>query len=124
MRKLQDFVFALTRVVVAFLFACHGAMKLFGAFGGHRMLHDPLMLTAGVLEFGGGILIGLGFFARPVAFLLSGEMAVAYFRAHFPHGFWPILNGGELAVVYCFFYLYLCVRGAGAVSIDGLRGKA
>jgi putative oxidoreductase len=124
MPKLQDIVFALTRVVFAFLFACHGAQKLFGAFGGHPMLHNPWTLTAGVLEFGGGIFIALGLFTRPVAFVLSGEMAVAYFKAHFPGGLWPIQNHGELAVLYCFFYLCLAVHGAGAISIDGLRGKA
>ena len=124
MRKPEDFALALTRIVVGFLFACHGAQKLFGAFGGHPMLHNPLLLTAGILEFAGGILIALGFFARPVAFLLSGEMAVAYFKAHFPGGFWPILNHGELAVIYCFVFLYLSMRGAGSVSVDGLRGKA
>jgi len=124
MSKLQDYVLALTRVIFAFLFACHGAMKLFGAFGGHPMLHNPLMLTAGILEFGGGILIGLGLFTRPVAFVLCGQMAVAYFKAHFPGGFWPIMNHGELAVLYCFFFLYLTVRGAGALSVDGARGKA
>jgi putative oxidoreductase len=124
MSKLQDVVFALTRVVFAFLFACHGAMKLFGAFGGQPMLHSPLMVIAAVLELGGGILIALGLFTRVTAFLLSGEMAVAYFMGHFPGGFWPIVNHGELAVVYCFFFLYMAVRGAGALSIDGLRGKA
>jgi len=124
MRKLEDFVLFLTRVVVGFLFACHGAQKLFGAFGGHPMIHSPLMLTAAVLEFGGGILIAAGFFARPVAFLLCGEMAVAYFKAHASGGFWPIVNHGELAVLYCFFFLYLSVRGGGAISLDGLRGKA
>jgi putative oxidoreductase len=124
MTKLEGFVLALTRIVFAFLFACHGAMKLFGTFGGHPMLHDPWMFTAGALEFGGGVLIALGLFARPVAFLLSGEMAVAYFKAHFPGGLWPILNHGELAVVYCFFFLYLSVRGAGSLSIDRLRKKA
>jgi putative oxidoreductase len=124
MSKLTDVVIALTRVVFAFLFACHGAQKLFGAFGGHPMLHNPWTLAAGLLEFGGGILVGLGLFTRPVAFVLCGEMAVAYFKAHFPGGFWPIQNKGELAVVYCFFFLYLAVRGAGKMSIDGLRGKA
>jgi putative oxidoreductase len=124
MSKLENLVLAVTRVVFAILFACHGAMKLFGAFGGHPMLHNPWMLTAGILETGGAVFIALGLFARPVAFVLCGEMAVAYFRAHFPHGIWPILNHGEPAVLYCFFYLYLAVRGAGAVSIDGLRGKA
>ena len=96
-------------------------MKLFGAFGGHAMLDNPLMLTAGILEFGGGVLIALGFFTQPVAFVLCGEMAVAYFKGHFPGGFWPIVNHGEPAVLYCFFYLYLAVRGAGRLSIDGMR---
>jgi putative oxidoreductase len=123
MSKLEDFALGVTRIVVAFLFACHGAQKLFGAFGGHSMLHNPWFLTAGILEVGGGILIALGLLTRPVAFVLCGEMAVAYFRAHAPSGFWPIVNHGELAVLYCFFYLYLAVRGAGALSIDGL-GKA
>ena len=123
MAKLEDFALVLTRLVFAFLFACHGAMKLFGAFGGHPMLHNPLMLTAGILEFVGGLLIALGFWTRPVAFVLCGEMAVAYFKAHFPGGFWPIMNHGELAVVYCFFFLYLTVRGAGALSVDGARGR-
>jgi len=122
--QLQDLVLALTRVVIGFMFACHGAQKLFGAFGGHAMLHNPLMATAGVLEFAGGIMIALGLFTRPVAFVLSGEMAVAYFKVHFPGGFLPIVNHGELAVVYCFFYLFLAVHGAGKLSIDGARGKA
>jgi putative oxidoreductase len=124
MSKLSDFVFGITRVVFAFLFACHGAMKLFGAFGGHPMLHNPWMLAAGICEFGGGVLIGLGVLTRPVAFLLCGEMAVAYFKQHFPAGYWPIQNKGELAVLYCFFFLYLTFRGAGKLSIDGARGKA
>ena len=90
MSAAQDVVFFLTRVVFALLFACHGAMKLFGSFGGHPMLHNPWMLTAGILEVGGGVMIGLGLFTRPVAVLLCGEMAVAYFKQHFPGGFWPI----------------------------------
>jgi len=118
MHKAQDVVLSLTRIVFGLLFACHGAQKLFGAFGGHPMLHNPWMLAAGILEFAGGILIALGWFTRPVAFVLSGEMAVAYFRAHFPQGFWPIVNHGELAVLYCFFFLYLAARGAGAMSLD------
>jgi putative oxidoreductase len=126
MSKLEDVVLALTRIVFALLFACHGAQKLFGAFGGHPALHNPWTLAAGILEFGGGVLIGLGLFTKPVALVLSGEMAVAYFRAHFhlPGGFWPIVNHGELAVLYCFFYLYLAFRGAGNASFDGARGKA
>jgi putative oxidoreductase len=123
MFKLEDYVLALTRVVVAFLFACHGAQKLFGVLEEHPQLQDPWMLTAGVLELGGALFLALGFQARTVAFVLCGEMAVAYFKAHFPGGFWPILNHGELAVLYCFVFLYLSVRGAGKVSVDGMRGK-
>lgn len=123
MPKLNDVVFAVTRVVFALLFGCHGAQKLFGLWGMHSMVGNSLMLLAGVLELLGGLLIAVGLFTRPVAFVLCGEMAVAYFKAHFPHGFWPIQNHGEPAVLYCFFFLYLCVRGAGRLSVDGARGK-
>ncbi len=75
------------------------------------------------MECFGGLLILLGLFTRPVAFLLCGEMAVAYFRAHFPHGFWPITNGGELAVLYCFIFLYLMTAGAGPLSLDHIIRK-
>jgi len=110
--------------VIGLLFACHGAQKLFGVLGGQRMVGNPLMLAAGILEFFGGSLIALGLFTRPVAFLLSGEMAVGYFRAHAPHGFFPIVNHGELAVLYCFIYLYIATRGAGPLSLDvAVRGK-
>jgi putative oxidoreductase len=81
---------------------------------------------AGVLETFGGALILLGLFTRPAAFILSGEMAVGYFRAHAPQGFWPIMNGGnrgELAVIYCFFFLFLCAAGAGPWSLDRLFFK-
>ncbi len=82
------------------------------------------MLAAGILEFFGGAMIALGLFTRPVAFLLSGEMAVGYFRGHAPHGFFPIVNHGELAVLYCFIYLYISSRGAGPLSLDAaVRGK-
>ena len=122
--RLQDPVFAVTRIVFGLLFACHGAQKLFGLWGMHSVIHVPLLLVAGILEFGGGILIALGLFTQPVAFVLCGQMAVAYFKAHFPGGFLPIVNKGELAVLYCFFFLYLAARGAGKLSIDGARGKA
>ncbi len=124
MAKFSEYVFGIARVVIGFLFACHGAQKLFGVLGGQRMLGNPLMLAAGILEFFGGSLIALGLFTRPVAFLLSGEMAVGYFRAHAPHGFFPIINHGELAVVYCFIFLYMATRGAGPLSLDAVvRGK-
>lgn len=119
MSKLEPFILGVTRIVFALLFACHGAQKLFGLWGMHPMFRNPWMLAAGILELGGGALIAVGWFTRPVAFVLCGEMAVAYFKAHFPHGFWPIQNHGEPAVLYCFFYLYLMVRGPGKLSIDG-----
>ena len=124
MVKLSEYAFGIARVVIGLLFACHGAQKLFGVLGGQRMVGNPLMLAAGILEFFGGSLIALGLFTRPVAFLLSGEMAVGYFRAHAPHGFFPIVNHGELAVLYCFIYLYIATRGAGPLSLDvAVRGK-
>ena len=119
----SDFAFLLARVVIGFLFACHGAQKLFGVLGGTRELNDPMGLIAGIVEFGGGVLVVLGLFARLAAFLACGEMAVAYFKAHAPHGFWPIKNGGERAVFYCFFFLFVAAYGAGAYSLDRLIRK-
>ncbi len=83
-----------------------------------------MMWFAGILEIVGGPLIILGLFTRPVAFLLCGEMAVAYFTVHLKMNFWPILNGGEITVLYCFFFLYLVTVGAGPFSLDGMMRKA
>lgn len=115
---LEPYAFAVLRIVTGFMFSCHGAQKLFGAFGAHPMLHEPLMLVAGTIEFGGGILILLGLFTRFAAFIAAGEMAVAYFLQHFPRGFFPIKNQGELAVVYCFLWLFVACHGAGKYSVD------
>lgn len=112
------YAFFILRIVVGFLFACHGAQKLFGVLGGHSMVHVPLMLVAGIIEFGGGILIFLGLFTRIAAFIACGEMAVAYFTQHAPRGFFPIKNGGELAVAYCFLFLFIACYGAGKFAID------
>jgi putative oxidoreductase len=113
-------LFAILRIVAGFLYACHGAQKIFGAFGGHVMTGVPLMLAAGLIELIGGTMIAAGFFTEIAAFIASGEMAVAYFKAHFPQGFWPIQNQGELPVVYCFLFLYIAARGAGPWSIDAM----
>jgi putative oxidoreductase len=116
------------RIVAAFLFMAHGSQKLFGfpAAGqaGSGSL-PPLMMVAGVLEFFGGLLLLLGLFTRPVAFLLSGQMAVAYFMSHAPQNFWPLLNRGELAALYSFLFLYFAAAGGGAWSLDNLwrRGR-
>ena len=117
----------LLRIITGFLYLQHGTAKLFGAphvamFDGLQVM--SLMGVAGILELVGGALLLLGLFTRPVAFILSGQMAAAYFMAHAPQGFLPILNGGELAVLYSFIFLYFAAAGGGAFSLDGLRGKA
>lgn len=116
------------RIVAAFMFMLAGTMKLF-AFpagvppnGGTVKLMSQLGL-GGILETFGGALLLLGLFTRPVAFLLAGEMAVAYFQFHFPKGFWPMMNGGMAAVIYCFVWLYFSAAGPGPWSLDAKRGK-
>ena len=108
------------RIVLGFLLIPHGLQKLFGLLGGKQVELMSLMGLAGVFELFGGILILIGLFTRPVAFVISGFAAFAYFIAHAPQGFWPILNRGELAVVYCFLYLYLSAAGGGEWSLDRL----
>lgn len=110
---LEPVAYAAFRIVVGFLYMCHGAQKLFGAFGGHSQLHNPLMLAAGIIEFGGGVLMALGLLTRFAAFVASGEMAVAYFMVHQPRAYLPIQNGGEPAVVYAFAFLFIACYGAG-----------
>jgi putative oxidoreductase len=114
----SEVIFAVLRVVAGLMFACHGAQKLFGAFGGQQMPIASLMGLAGIIEFVGGLLIAVGLLTSWAAFLSSGEMAAAYFMAHAPQGSLPILNKGELSVVYCFLFLYIAARGAGRYSLD------
>jgi putative oxidoreductase len=113
---------AALRIVAGFLFFQHGLPKLFGGFGsqGPAELFSQMGL-AGILEVFGGAAIALGLFTSPIAFLTSGEMAVAYFQAHLPRGFWPIANGGELAALFCFVWLYYAATGSGKWSLDALR---
>jgi putative oxidoreductase len=114
------------RIVAALSFITHGTQKLFGF-----PVAEPrppaelfsLLGLAGVLETAGGVLLLLGLFTRPVAFLLAGEMAVAYFKAHLPRSFWPILNGGEPTVLFCFLFLYLAAAGGGEWALDRLRAR-
>ena len=127
-RTLEPIARSVLRVVVGFTFSLHGMQKMLGLFGGMggkggTAPFGSLPWFAGGLELIGGLLILLGLFTTPVAFILSGEMAVAYFRVHFPHGFIPLLNHGELAVLYCFIFLYLCTAGAGPISLDRLIWK-
>ena len=116
----------LLRVVTGLLFMQAGGMKLFAWFGGIPAAmggQPPLMSQiwiGGVLEFFGGLAIMLGLLTRPVAFILSGEMAVAYWQFHAPGGFWPIQNHGEPAVLFCFIFLYMAAQGGGDWSLDAL----
>jgi putative oxidoreductase len=113
------------RIVMALLFLTHGLVKLFGFPAGAQPGQVPLMGlfgVAGVLELVGGLAILIGLYMRPVAFILSGQMAVAYFVVHAPQSFFPAVNGGELAILYCFGFLYLAAAGAGPWSVD--EGRA
>jgi putative oxidoreductase len=119
----ESYPHALLRIMAGFVFALHGYQKVFGWFGGlggHGRTASifSLLWIAGVIESILGPFIIVGLFTRPIAFLLCGEMAVAYFSQHAPHGFWPIANGGELAVLYCFIFLFLVSNGAGPFSLD------
>ncbi|MDY0966805.1 DoxX family protein [Sphingomonas sp. CFBP9021] len=110
------------RVVVALVFFSHGISKFF-RLPPFPMAMTPLLSVAGVLEVVGVALLIVGLFTRPVAFLLSGMSAAAYFLAHAPQGPFPIANGGEAAVLYCFVFLYLAAAGGGAWSVDAGRGR-
>lgn len=112
------------RIMAALLFVEHGTAKLFGF--PHNPSFDHLELISlegltGVLEAFGGVLVAIGLFTRPAAFILSGEMAVGYFMAHAPRSFFPVLNRGDAAVLYCFIFLYIFVAGGGSWSLDRLR---
>lgn len=115
---------SILRILAAATFLTHGTMKLFGwpsSMGDGAL--PPLMLTAGILEVVGGILLVIGLFSRPVAFVLSGLMAVAYFMAHAPGGFFPVLNGGEPALLFCWVFLYIAAAGPGPISVDAQMGR-
>jgi len=122
------YLLSVLRIVAAFLFIQFGTAKLV-AFpaaimpGGGTAPIGSLAGIAGLLESVGGVLLLAGLFTRPVAFILSGEMAVAYFIGHAPHGFWPVLNQGHPAILFCFVWLYLSAAGAGPWSLDAKRGR-
>lgn len=117
---------SILRIIAAFLYMAHGTQKLFGWPSDEPQRPVELlslMGLAGVIETFGGLLLLLGLFTRPVAFVLSGEMAAAYFIAHAGRGFWPLLNRGELPVIFCFLFLYFAAVGPGAWSLDAVLGK-
>ena len=115
--KWEQEAYVLMRIMMGFMMGCHGVQKLFGLLEGEGHA-EGLWLAAGMIETLGGLLIMVGLFASPVAFVLSGEMAVAYFMVHAHLRFWPILNGGEIVVANCFVFLYIAARGAGTLSVD------
>ena len=116
---------SLLRIVSGFTFILHGFQKFgyLGGLGGHAAMPWSILWIGGLFELPGGALMMLGLWTRPVAFILSGEMAVAYFRTHAPRNFFPLLNGGEITVLYCFLFLYFATVGAGSWSLDYLFRK-
>jgi putative oxidoreductase len=113
-----DGVHAVVRIGVGALFLQHGLQKVFGLLGGKAVPLASLMGVAGILEFGGGLLLIAGLFVRPVAAILTVEMLVAYVKAHVPRGTWPVQNGGEPALLFALAFLFLVAHGAGAFSLD------
>jgi putative oxidoreductase len=125
--RLEEPAYVLLRFFGGMMFACHGAQKVLGLFGGQVQPTFSFLWIGGVLELFGGLFVAVGLLTRPVAFIISGEMMVAYFRSHFAFEFgnfhWlPIMNKGELAVIYCFVFLYICGRGPGRASLDRMIG--
>ena len=116
---------SILRIVAALLFMEHGTAKLLGFPPGPNPAPAlfTLIWVQGVIELVGGVLLAIGLFTRPVAFILAGDMAVAYFMAHAPRSFYPLLNGGDLAITYCFIFLYLAVAGGGIWSLDTARRR-
>ncbi len=127
MKMLEGFsaqLLSVLRIMTGLLFLQHGTTKFLAFPESRHTGVEPFSLSgvAGMLELVGGVLIVIGLFTRPVAFVLSGLMAAAYFIAHAPKSFFPLLNGGELAIMYCFVFLYLSARGGGPWSVDAMRG--
>jgi putative oxidoreductase len=120
---LPSYALAALRIMAALLFMEHGLMKVFAFPAAQPGVPDPLpviLVAAAWIEIAGGTLLALGLFTRPVAFLCAGQMAVAYFMVHMPLGFWPALNGGEAAILFCFVFLYIACAGGGTPSLDGM----
>ncbi|HEU5401576.1 MAG TPA: DoxX family protein [Terriglobales bacterium] len=122
--RVEPYAFALFRIVIGLLFLQHGAQKLLGWPSALGFQLAPLLRVAGTIELTCGFLIMIGLVSDFAAFLACGEMAAAYFIGHFPHGFWPIVNKGEPAVLFCFAFLFIAAHGAGIWSVDSLWRKS
>jgi putative oxidoreductase len=125
--RYAPYALAALRIVAALIFMEHGTQKLFGFPAPPEKGLTPtlsLLWIGGIVELIGGLLVLVGLFTRPVAFLLAGEMAVAYWMFHAPRSLYPVLNGGDAAILYCFVFLLLVFTGPGALSVDGMRGRA
>jgi putative oxidoreductase len=117
-------ILSIMRIVFAWLYLTHGLQKMFGLFGGNVQPLASLLGAAAVIEIVAGTLILIGLFTRPAAFIASGQMAAAYFIAHFPKSVWPVENAGEPAVLFCFGFLYIAARGAGPLSVDAVMSTS
>jgi putative oxidoreductase len=126
--RYSEITYALMRVITGLLFAVHGAQKLFGVLGGHKPPVGSQLWIGAIIELAAGALIALGFYTRAAAFLASGTMAVAYTQFHWKFAldsaFFPVINKGELALVYAFVFLFVAAKGAGTVSLDRMLGRA
>jgi len=122
LEKGRPYILSVLRIVVALLFLEHGLQKYFG-FPSAGPPMTPLLYVQGAIEIVGGILLLIGAYTRPVAFILAGNMAVAYFMVHFPRSFFPAMNGGDAAVLYCFVFFYIMFAGGGAWSVDRVALK-
>ena len=117
LERARPYILSIVRIVVALLFLEHGLQKYFG-FPSAGPSMRSILYVQGIIEIAGGILLFLGAYTRVVAFILSGDMAVAFFIVHFPRSFFPAVNGGDAAVLYCFIFLYIFFAGGGPLSLD------
>jgi putative oxidoreductase len=123
LQRWAPYILSILRILAGATFLTHGTMKLFGWPGTFPYPLNGMLYAAGTLELLGGLLLIIGLFSRPVAFILAGEMAIAYFMAHAPMGLFPVLNAGEAAVLYCWIFLYIAAAGPGPISVDAWRGR-
>jgi putative oxidoreductase len=121
--KYESQIYSVLRIIAGFLFLWHGSQKLFAFTPAGHVIPPYIVFIAGPIEFFGGLLVMIGLWTRWAAFICSGEMAYAYWTVHSTHILLPLLNGGELAIIYCFLFLFISARGSGVNSVDQFREK-